>query len=256
MLELRNIHKSLGGKAVLEDVSLRVEHGETLVVVGSSGAGKSVALQHMIGLMHPDRGEVLVDGQPMHKATGSRLARLREYFGMLFQGGAMINWMNIFDNIALPLRERNRWSEEEIAERVHQALALVSLEEVEHKMPVQLSGGMLKRAGLARAIIMRPPIILYDEPTSGLDPILSRNIDKLILHLQKKLEVTSVVVTHDLISAFSVGDKVALLHQGRIAIVGTPEEFRHADDDFVQEFINAQKCPEFEAATGKGDRVR
>ncbi len=241
MLELRNIRKTLAGKTVLDQLSLQVERGRTLVIVGSSGAGKSVALQHMIGLMKPDSGEVLVDGRPLHSARGRALSELRRSFGMLFQGGALINWMNVFDNVALPLRERGGIGEEEIEERVRQALALVNLPEVESKMPPELSGGMLRRAGLARAIVTRPPIILYDEPTAGLDPVLSRSIDQLIHKLQHEMNVTSVVVTHDLISAFSVGDQVALLHQGRIVSLGTPRQFQADPEPLVQSFIEAQR---------------
>ncbi len=240
MLELRNINKTLGGQSVLRGLSLRVERGETMVVVGSSGAGKSVALKHMIGLLRPDSGEVMIDGQTMHTAGGAELRKLRRWFGMLFQGGALINWINIFDNIALPLRERGESSEKEIKDRVREALEMVNLPQIQHQMPAELSGGMVKRAALARAIVTRPPIVLYDEPTAGLDPILSRNIDRLIQHLQSQMGVTSVVVTHDLVSAFSIGDRVALLHEGRIACMGTPEEFQHHESPLAHEFIAAQ----------------
>lgn len=244
MLELRHIHKELAGKTVLEDVCLQVERGKTLVIVGSSGTGKSVTLQHMIGLLKPDHGEVIVDGRELHKASYRELEEIRNYFGMLFQGGALINWMNIFENIALPLREHNKLTEKEIAEKVRDSLAMVNLEGIEKKMPSELSGGMIKRAGLARAIIKRPPIILYDEPTAGLDPIMARNIDNIIHSLQTELGVTSVVVTHDLITAFTIGDKVALLHEGKIASINTPEKFYHNASDFVREFVHAQEMPE------------
>ncbi len=240
MLELRNINKTLGGKPVLNNLSLRIERGETMVVVGSSGAGKSVALQHMIGLLKPDSGEVLLEGQPIQNASGNSLEQLRQCFGMLFQGGALINWMNIFDNIALPLRERGCFSEQDVKKRVRKALELVNLTDIDKKMPVSLSGGMTKRAGLARAIVTEPPIILYDEPTAGLDPILSRSIDRLIQRLQDEMGVTSVVVTHDLVSAFAVGDKIALIQQGQIASLGTKEEFKQDTSPLVREFIEAQ----------------
>ncbi len=239
MIELRNVHKTLAGREVLKGMSLRVDRGETLVIVGASGSGKSVTLKHMIGLMRPDKGEVLVDGRPVHDARGRELEAIRDQFGVLFQSGALINWMTVFDNVALPLRERTAMTEREIDERVREKLALVGLEGAEDKMPAALSGGMKKRAGLARALARNPSVILYDEPTSGLDPVLSRSIDQLISDVERQLKTTGVVVTHDLLSAFNVGDRIALLHDGEIVACGTPAEFREESHPVVQEFLHA-----------------
>ncbi len=240
MLELRNVYKELAGKQVLRGVSFTVERGKTQVVVGSSGAGKSVTLQHIVGLLEPDSGSVFVDGLEVHARKQRQLQKIREKCGMLFQSGALINWMNIFDNIALPLREKTSMTEKQIVDRVHEALALVELDGVDGKMPGELSGGMRKRAGLARAIVNEPALILYDEPTSGLDPVLSRSIDRLIVRLQKELNATSVVVTHDLKSAFAVADSVAMLHDGEIRCNCPPAEFKKNTDPVVSEFVQAQ----------------
>ncbi len=240
MIQLRNIHKSLGGRPVLRGVNLEVRRGESLVIVGSSGTGKSVTLQHMVGLLRPDAGDVLIEGECINRAAGRAVERIREKFGVLFQSGALINWMNVFDNVALPLYEKTDLGDAEIAAKVREALALVDLEGTEAKMPAELSGGMRKRAGLARAIIMRPSIVLYDEPTSGLDPVMSRRIDRLIRDVQRRFNATAVVVTHDLQSAFTVGDRIAMLVEGRIVEVSTPEAFRTSACPAVQEFVSAQ----------------
>ncbi len=240
MIELRDVHKSLGGREVLRGVSLEVQRGETVVIVGPSGTGKSVTLQHMVGLLTPDRGEVLVEGLNVHAATGRALEKIRDRFGVLFQSGALINWMTVYDNVALPLYEKTNLGDAEIEQRVSEALALVGLEDAGPKMPAELSGGMRKRAGLARAIIHNPSIVLYDEPTSGLDPVMSRKIDALILDLRARLGVTSVVVTHDLRSAFTVGDRVAMLSGGRIVEIADPESFRRSNNPVIREFVDAQ----------------
>lgn len=240
MLELRGIRKVLGGRAILNGVDLRVERGQTLVIVGPSGVGKSVTLQHMVGLMRPDSGQVLVDGEDLQEVDGAGKERIRNKFGMLFQSGALINWMTVFDNVALPLYEKTKLGDDEIDRVVEEKLALVGLSEHGHKYPAAISGGMKKRAGLARAIVRNPQIVLYDEPTSGLDPVLSRMIDRLIVDLQKRLGVTSVVVTHDLNSAFTVGDTVAMLDEGRIVELAPPAQFMKSTNPFVQAFIEAQ----------------
>ena len=240
MIELRDVHKSLGGREVLRGVSLEVQRGETVVIVGPSGTGKSVTLQHMVGLLTPDRGEVLVEGLNVHAATGRALEKIRDRFGVLFQSGALINWMTVYDNVALPLYEKTNLGDAEIEQRVSEALALVGLEDAGPKMPAELAGGMRKRAGLARAIIHNPSIVLYDEPTSGLDPVMSRKIDALILDLRARLGVTSVVVTHDLRSAFTVGDRVAMLSGGRIVEIADPESFRRSNNPVIREFVDAQ----------------
>lgn len=243
MLELIDIHKELAGRPVLCGISLTVERGHTQVVVGASGAGKSVTLQHIVGLLEPDSGMVRVAGCQVNHRKPRELEAIRERCGMLFQSGALINWMTVFDNIALPLRERTRMDERDIAHRVREVLDMVELDDVEDKMPDELSGGMKKRAGLARAIIRNPEVILYDEPTSGLDPVLSRSIDALIRNLQHRLTATSVVVTHDLQSALGIGDRIAMLHQGRIVCNATPEDFRQNQDPIIQAFVQAQLGP-------------
>lgn len=240
MLELSDIRKNLNGKDVLSGVSFRVPEGETLVVVGSSGAGKSVMLQHIAGLMAPDSGTVVIDGVDLCTARGRELEAVRNRFGMLFQSGALINWMSVYDNVALPLYEKTTLSDDEIRGIVEEKLRLVGLEGAGSKMPAEISGGMRKRAGLARAIVREPTLILYDEPTSGLDPVMSRTIDDLILDLQRSLGVTAVVVTHDLRSAFAVGNNVAMLHEGQIVELSPPEQFRNSDRPFVRKFVDAQ----------------
>ncbi len=217
-----------------------MRRGETFVIVGPSGTGKSVTLQHMVGLLHPDEGEVLIEGENMNTSRGQALAKIRNKFGFLFQSGALINWMNVFENVALPLLEKTDMDYPDVVNAVHEYLALVGLEGIEEKMPAELSGGMRKRVGLARAIIQKPAIVLYDEPTSGLDPVMARNIDRLIQELQKKMRVTSVVVTHDLHSAFTVGNTVAMLYDGQIVEAGSPKEFAASKHPFVKEFMNAQ----------------
>ena len=208
--------------------------------MGPSGTGKSVTLKHILGLLTPDEGQVLIDGEDLNALNNKRLEKVRERFGVLFQSGALINWLNIFDNMALPLREKTRLNVEEISALIQEKLLLVNLSDIDKKMPSELSGGMRKRVGLARAIIREPEIIIYDEPTSGLDPVLSRSIDRLIVNLQKRLKVTSVVVTHDLVSAFAIGDRIAMLHNGKVIELATPAEFKRSNNKIVQEFINAQ----------------
>lgn len=250
MIELRNIVKELGGQPVLQGVDLEVRAGESLVIVGSSGTGKSVTLQHMIGLLRPDSGEVLIGGERLTGAGGRAMERIRMKFGVLFQSGALVNWMNVFDNVALPLYEKTTLGDAEIADKVKAALALVDLDGTDEKMPSELSGGMRKRAGLARAIIMEPSIVLYDEPTSGLDPIMSRRIDRLIRDVQHRFNATTVVVTHDLQSAFTVGDRIAMLSAGRIVEVSAPKDFQASNSPIVQEFIAAQFSRDATASVG------
>jgi len=238
MIELIDLHKSFGPKHVLRGVDLKVEKAETMVVVGGSGGGKSVMLRHVVGLYKPDRGRVMVDGADVAQAEGERLAAIRQKFGVLFQSGALINWLNVEENIALPLRELSDLSEREIHDQVHRALAMLDLGPAATRMPSELSGGMKRRAGLARAIIRNPEIILYDEPTSDLDPIMANHINELILDMQHKLGVTSVVVTHDMNSAYMVGDRLAMLYEGKIIEVGTPEEIRMTQNRVVRQFID------------------
>lgn len=240
MIEFVNVKKTLGGKMVLDGLNLRIEKGETFVIVGPSGTGKSVTLNHIIGLLKADSGSVIIDGQDICCARGSEMESLRMKMGMLFQSGALLNWMSIYDNVALPLRERTKLSENEIHAKVCTILDFLEMGDAALKMPGEVSGGMVKRAGLARAIICDPAIMLYDEPTSGLDPLMSRKIDSLIKSLKKKFSMTSVVVTHDLVSAFSIGDKIAMLYDGVVHEQGTIDEFMKSQKPLVREFISAQ----------------
>ena len=240
MIEFRNVEKSLGGRKVLDNLSFHVREGETFILVGPSGTGKSVTLSHIIGLMRPDAGSVTVDGLHVETMRRKELESLRSRTGMLFQGGALMNWMNIYDNVALPLRERYRYKEEEIRRRVLEILAFLELEDSMYKMPGEISGGMIKRAGLARAVVCEPKIMLYDEPTSGLDPVMSRKIDGLIDLLKREFRMTSVVVTHDLVSALNIGDTVAMLCEGLVSECAPPETFMKSENPLVREFITAQ----------------
>lgn len=240
MIRFENITKVLGSKTVLDSINFEVGEGETFVIVGLSGAGKSVTLKHMIRLMRPDAGNVVIDGESINDLSRSALREVRTKFGVLFQSSALLQWMSVTDNVALPLREHTRLGEDEILKKVGEKLALLNLADAGEKFPADLSGGMQKRVGLARAIIMDPKIVLYDEPTSGLDPVTSRRIDDLIVNMRKELGITSVVVTHDLHSALAIGSRIMMLHQGRIVENATPEEFIHSKDETVQSFLEAQ----------------
>lgn len=240
MIELDGVTKTLGGKKVLDGLTLAVRPGETLVVLGASGAGKSVTLKHVVGLLKPDAGRVRVDGEDITEYTSRELEPVRRRFGYCFQGAALLNSLTVFENVALPLREHERPPESAVAAQVAEALGIVGLGDAAPKMPAALSGGMRKRAGLARAIIRRPEFVLYDEPTAGLDPIIARTIDELILSLHRRLKVTSVVVTHDMASAFRVATRLALLHQGRIYLEGPPELFRTTRDPLVRQFVDGE----------------
>ncbi|MEN7972694.1 MAG: ABC transporter ATP-binding protein [Verrucomicrobiota bacterium] len=240
MIRFENITKVLGGRAVLDDVSFEVGEGETFVIVGLSGAGKSVTLKHMVRLMQPDSGSVVIDGEAINDLSRTALQTVRSKFGVLFQSAALLQWMSVADNVALPLREHTKMDEDEIEKLVLEKLGLLNLSDAGDKFPSDLSGGMQKRVGLARAIIMNPKIVLYDEPTSGLDPVTSRRIDDLIVDMRKELGITSVVVTHDLHSALAIGSRIMMLHQGKIVESATPEEFIHSKDKTVQSFLESQ----------------
>jgi phospholipid/cholesterol/gamma-HCH transport system ATP-binding protein len=236
-VEIVDLHKSFGSKPVLRGLSLELHCGETLCVIGGSGTGKSVTLKHVVGLLRPDRGTVKIGGVDIFAANNGQLSEIRKKIGFLFQGAALLNSLNVFENVALPLREHETLSEEEIKKQVTDKLALVGLEEAADKKPDELSGGMKKRVGLARAIIREPEIMLYDEPTAGLDPIMASQINDLVLDLQKKMKVTSMIVTHDMSSVFRVADRIALMDEGRVHKVGTKEEFRKSEDTKIQRFI-------------------
>ena len=237
LISLRGVSKSFGPKRVLEGLDLEVERGETMVVIGGSGTGKSVLLKHIIGLLRPDAGEVVVDGVPVSRLKGWELKEFRKEFGMLFQGSALFDSLRVLDNVAFGLREHRRLKEAEIRERVREKLALVGLHGVEHLWPSELSGGMKKRVALARALAMEPKILLYDEPTTGLDPIRADSINDLIVELRDRLKVTGVAITHDMTSAYKIADRIAMLYKGRIIAVGTPQEMRDSADPVVHQFI-------------------
>jgi len=238
-VEVHDVHKAYGAKQVLRGADLQVFRGEVLVILGGSGTGKSVTLRHMLGLEAPDAGRIIVEEEDITDLPEEELYRVRKKFGMLFQSGALFDSMTVFENIAFPLREHTELSEEEIVRAVREKLELVSLPGAEQLMPVDLSGGMRKRVGLARSIVLDPKMILYDEPTTGLDPINAQKINELIIDLQSKLNVTSVVVTHDIQSAFSVGDRIAFLNGGVFEWVGTMEQARDAQHPVLREFFKA-----------------
>ena len=240
MIKLKNISKSFGEHQILNNMNLSIRKGETLAIVGPSGTGKSVTLKHMLGMFTPDSGEVIIDGFNITKAKPKAAASVRSKFGVLFQSGALINWLSIADNIALPLIEKTKMKDKYIKIRVDEVLEMVNLTGSGHKFPSEISGGMKKRAGLARAIVLNPEIILYDEPTSGLDPILSRKVDHLIKRLSETLDVTSVVVTHDMVSAFGIADRIAMLDKGKVVAIGTPAEIKENPCPALQELISAQ----------------
>ncbi len=237
IIEIVDVHKSFGAQKVLDGVNLSIGRGETTVIIGRSGGGKSTLLRLLIGLSRPDRGKILVEGEDITRLKGKALARIRKKFGMLFQYAALFDSMSVFDNVAFPLVEHTRMSRGEIEEMVAEILRQVGLPGTEKKFPSELSGGMRKRVGLARAIILKPKIILYDEPTSGLDPLMAAAIDTLIERLQKEQGLTNCVISHDIPAAFRVGQQIAMLYRGRIIAKGTPEELKTIDNPYVQQFI-------------------
>jgi phospholipid/cholesterol/gamma-HCH transport system ATP-binding protein len=236
-IALQDVHKSFGPKLVLDGLDLGINRGETIVIIGRSGEGKSVLLKNIVRLLEPDRGQVWVEGQEVTAMRRAELMELRKKFGMLFQGAALFDSFTVCENVGFMLKEHSNWSAERIRARACECLAMVGLDAAEEKLPSELSGGMKKRAGLARAIVMEPQYILYDEPTTGLDPITADAINDLIIKLQRELRVTSIVVTHDMQSAFKVADRIAMLGRGRIVFAGTVEEIRNTDHPMVSQFI-------------------
>jgi len=240
MIEIVDIHKSFTSKPVLNGVDLTINKGETLTIIGRSGEGKSVLLKHIIGLLKPDEGEILIDNEDINKHSSKQMVELRRRFGMLFQGSALFDSMTVDENVGLGLREHTNISEHIIRSTIKEKLSQVGLFNVENLKPAELSGGMKKRVGLARAIAMDPEFILYDEPTTGLDPIMADTINNLIIHLQNTLDITSIAVTHDMVSAYKISDRIAMLFKGKIIFIGTPEEIKSSDNPVVQQFINGQ----------------
>jgi phospholipid/cholesterol/gamma-HCH transport system ATP-binding protein len=238
MIEVRHLQKSFDGQPVLDDISFRIENGESVAIIGRSGCGKSVLLKHVIGLLKPDGGEVLIDSENIVPMNERQLLRVRRKFGMVFQGSALFDSMTVAENVAFGLRRHEHLTEAEIARRVANVLDVVDLPGTENKKPPELSGGMRKRVGLARAIVYEPQIVLYDEPTTGLDPIVSDSIDKLMMHVRDHLKVTTVVVTHDMRTARRVGNRVLMMHDKVIYASGSPDEFFASQDPVVRQFID------------------
>lgn len=240
MIEITNLHKSFRNQSVLCGINLSIPSGKITVIIGPSGSGKTVLLRHIIGLLSPDSGRVVVDGLDLARLESKKLNDFRRRFGMLFQNAALFDSLSVFENVAFPLVESSRGKELPNVERaVNEKLKMVGLEGVGDKMPSELSGGMRKRVGLARAIILEPSIILYDEPTTGLDPIMAAAIDNLILSMQQKLGVTSVVISHDIESSFRVADQIAMIHDGKIVECGEPSVFDKSRNAVVREFLRA-----------------
>jgi phospholipid/cholesterol/gamma-HCH transport system ATP-binding protein len=248
MIQLLDVHKSFGPKRVLDGFTLEVREGETMVIIGYSGTGKSVAIKHIVGLLEPDSGEVVVDGKDVPRLPRRELYDLRASIGYVFQFAALFDSFTIGENVAMGLRKQGKLGVGEIEERVHEALDLVDLPDVADRFPAELSGGMRKRVGIARAIALRPKYILYDEPTTGLDPVTSAVIDQLMIRMREKLGVTSVVITHDMRSAYTVGSRISMLYEGRVRQVGTVEEIQRTTDPIVRQFIEGRPTLDDDAA--------
>jgi phospholipid/cholesterol/gamma-HCH transport system ATP-binding protein len=237
MIRLVNLNKSFKNQQVLRDLSLTIPSGQTTVIIGRSGGGKSVLLKHIMGLIRPDSGEIWIDEEEINRLRARDLYRIRNRFGMLFQEGALFDSMTIGENVAFPLREHRKMTVQEIDRVVAEKLALVGLSGVEEKMPAELSGGMRKRAALARAIALDPDILLFDEPTTGLDPIMTASIDQLVIETQKRFQMTCVVISHDIQSVFRIAHNIAMLYEGKIIEQGTPEAFHQSTNKLVQDFL-------------------
>jgi phospholipid/cholesterol/gamma-HCH transport system ATP-binding protein len=237
MIKVEDLHKSFDGLEVLRGTSFEVAKGEILALIGGSGHGKSVILKHVTGLIKPDRGHVYIDGKEIFRLRGDDLEQLRSRFGFLFQGGALFSSLTVFDNVAFPLREKTKWSEHEIKERVLAVLDHVGLGGAEDKYPAQISGGMIKRTALARSLVRNPEIMLFDEPTTGLDPVMAHTILDLIKSIHKNLGFTGIIVSHELTRVFQIVQKVAMLHEGRILTVESPEGILSSRDPVVHQFV-------------------
>jgi len=241
MIEIKNLTKSFGDLLVWQDVSLTIQDGETTAIIGRSGCGKSVLLKHLNALMYPDEGQILIDGQSVFDLSYTELRKVRQRFGILFQGGALFDSISTFENVAFPLRYFTEQTEDEITKTVNEALEMVNLKGSGDKSTAELSGGMRKRVGLARAIILKPDYLLYDEPTSGLDPRTSGEINELIVDLADSLDITSIVITHDMHSVLSISDKVAFLDEQKLSWFGKTEDMKHSDNQNLMDFITASE---------------
>lgn len=237
MIQVINLYKAFGRKQVLAGADLEIKKGESMVVIGGSGSGKSVLIKHIIGLLSPDKGKIIIDNKDVTKLRAGELDELRKKFGMLFQGAALFDSLSVWENVGFALRQHTKRSDKEIRAIAAEKLRMVGLSGIEDMMPVDLSGGMKKRVGLARAIAMDPEILLYDEPTTGLDPIMADVINDLIIELREKLKVTSVAITHDMVSAYKIADRIAMLFEGKIIEVGTPSEIKSTKNPIVRQFI-------------------
>jgi len=240
VIKLVNVHKSFGPKDVLRGFTLEVNEGESMVIIGFSGSGKSVAIKHIVGLLEPDEGEVWVDGREVPKLPRRELYELRSHIGYVFQFAALFDSYSIGENVAMGLRKQGLLGPDEIDTRVREALELVDLPDVANRFPAELSGGMRKRVGIARAVALRPKYMLYDEPTTGLDPVTSATMDELMVKMRDVLGVTSVVITHDMRSAYTVGTRIAMLYEGQVRQVGTVDEIRNSTDPVVRQFIEGR----------------
>jgi phospholipid/cholesterol/gamma-HCH transport system ATP-binding protein len=249
LIKLIDVHKSFGPKVVLQGFTLDISEGETMVIIGYSGGGKSVAIKHIVGLLEPDRGEVWVDGKEVPTLARRDLYELRSHIGYVFQFAALFDSFSIGDNVAMGLRKQGLLRPDEIEARVREALELVDLPDVANRFPAELSGGMRKRVGIARAVALRPKYMLYDEPTTGLDPVTSATIDELMVRMREVLGVTSVVITHDMRSAYTVGTRIAMLYEGRVRQVGTVDEIKGSTDPVVRQFIEGRATLDLPAMT-------
>jgi phospholipid/cholesterol/gamma-HCH transport system ATP-binding protein len=238
MIQIQDLHKTFGQQQVLRGLSLEVATGEIMVVIGRSGGGKSVLLKHLIGLLRPDSGAILVDGHDITRLRGSALDRIRERYGVVFQGGALFDSMSVFDNVAFPLREKSRLGTADIVDRVEEKLEKVGLSGMGHKNPAEISGGMRKRVAIARALVTEPEVVFFDEPTTGLDPILVNTIHHLIIELHRKSRFTAVMVSHEIPEIFRIADRVAVLHDGVIVESGSPDAIQASSNPVVQQFIH------------------
>lgn len=244
MIEIINLCKSFGEHKVLDNLSLNIQSGETTVIIGRSGCGKSVLLKHIVGILKPDSGQVIIDGVDITKLDGKELNKFRMKFGMLFQGSALFDSLTIGENVGFALYEHSNMEKRLIAKRIKECLEMVGLHDIEELKPAELSGGMKKRVGLARAVCVNPEIILYDEPTTGVDPIMGDAINSLIRQLHDRLKITSIAVTHDMVSAYNIANRIAMLYEGKIIFAGTPDEVKNTKDPIVHQFITgAAKGP-------------